>query len=304
MKIVFLDAETTNPGDLSWDRLAALGEIEIYPRSTREQAKERVKDADVVIFNGFDMDREIIECAPRLKFLCIAATGYDNLDLQAARERGIGCANVPAYSTEAVAQHTIALMLEMTNHVGMHDDSVRRHEWDQSRGECYWLAPMTLLDGKSLGICGYGRIGRRVARIAEAMGMKINIYSRDRAAALGSDFVTLHLPAAENTIGFISEDTIAQMKDGAFLINAARGALIDDNAVAGALRSGKLAGYAADVLSVEPPAEDNVLIGLPGCIITPHHAWCPIETRQKLLDVCIDNIDSWMKGTELNRIDK
>ncbi|MEA4923174.1 MAG: D-2-hydroxyacid dehydrogenase [Eubacteriaceae bacterium] len=303
MKITVLDGELMNPGDLSWDGLASFGELKVYDRSTPEECAERIKDSDVVLFNAVDMNRELILSGPKLKFLCVTATGYDNLDIETAKERGIACANAPDYSTEAVAQHTIALMLEITNHVGLHEESVRSHMWNEDKGAYYWLSPLSLLSGKSLGIIGYGNIGRKVAKIAEALGMNINIYSRDPEAAVASDFVSLHLPAAENTIGFINKTTLSKMKDGAVLINSARGALIDEKDVAAALKSGKLSAYATDALIQEPPEKDNVLVGLPNCIITPHQAWCPVEARQKLMDICIDDLKSFIAGGTLNRLD-
>ncbi|MGI6736401.1 MAG: NAD(P)-dependent oxidoreductase [Anaerovoracaceae bacterium] len=303
MHIIFLDGSTTDAGDLSWDRLAAHGELTVYPASTEEEACERVRDADVVFFNAFMMNRRVITAARRLRFLGIAATGFDNLDVAAARERGIACTNVPAYATEAVAQHTIALLLEAADRVGLHVDDVRRHGWNEQRGSCYWLAPMTLLAGKSIGIAGYGRIGRRVAAIAAALGMEVHIYRREPEAALGADVLSLHLPAVPETIGFLDAEKIARMKDGAILLNTGRGALVDESAVAAALRSGHLAAYAADVLQHEPPAADDPLLGLDNCFITPHHAWCQRETRQHLLDLCCDNLESWLAGGTLNRID-
>ncbi|MEG0392952.1 MAG: NAD(P)-dependent oxidoreductase, partial [Anaerovoracaceae bacterium] len=264
---------------------------------------ERMDNAEVVFFSKVNMTKELMDTNPNLKFLGITATGFDNFDVAAAKERGIACCNIPAYSTTAVAQHTIALLLELTNHVGLHDDSVQEGEWNEENGFCYWKAPLTLLAGKTMGIIGYGNIGRRVAAIAEALGMNIKLYREDPDGALACDVVSLHIPATAETEGFINKKTIAKMKDGAFLINTARGALIHEADLKNALISGKIKAYGTDVLSSEPPEKDHPLVSLSNCVITPHNAWSPIETREVVCSTCAANLSSFLRGDKLNRID-
>ena len=286
MKIVFMDAYTTNPGDLSWAPLAALGELRLYDRSPYEDSIRRIGDADAVFVNKHKITKEILDLCPSVKFIGESATGYNNIDLAAAKEKKIAVANVPAYSTDAVAQHTFALILEITNRVSDHKE-----------------APLTVLAGKSLGIIGYGNIGKKVAEIAEAFGMSVNVYSRDKDSAVQSDFVTLHCPAAENNMGFVNSEFIGKMKDGAVLINTARGVLLNENDLAEALKSGKLSAAGLDVLKTEPPDGENPLIGLPNCWITPHIAWAPRDIRQRLISVCAANLKSFIDGGVLNRVD-
>ena len=305
MKIVLLDGHTINPGDLSWARLEALcDEFIVYERTPADLLQERIGDCDVLMTSKCFITRELMEHAPNLKYIGSTATGYNNIDIEAARDLGIAVTNIPAYSTESVAQHTIALMLELTNHVGLHDASVQAGDWCRCEHFSYWKTPVILLAGRSLGIIGYGSIGRRVGSIAEALGMTVNVYSRDREAAVRSDFVSLHCPLTEDNAKMIDAAFIEQMKPGAYLINTARGGLLDENAVAEALRSGRLAGAAVDVLSSEPASEDNPLLGLSGCIITPHIAWVPVEMRQKIIDVLAENLIDFNNGGTLNRVEK
>ncbi len=302
MKTVILDGYSINPGDLSWEPLENICEFRNYDRTADNQVVERLQDCDGFFVSKVSITREIMEQCPKLKFIGITATGYDNVDLDAARELGIAVCNVPAYSTEAVAQHAFALILELTNYVGSYNRSVQEGEWYRSVDFTFIKESLTLLDGKSLGIIGYGNIGKKVARIGEAFGMKINIYSQDPVAAQTSDYLTLHCPATEENRGFINKEFIAGMKDGAVLINTARGALIHEEDLAEALKSGKLAAAGLDVLVDEPPLEPNPLIGLPNCILTPHNAWMPKETRQKVIDICVENLNSYMAGGMKNRL--
>ncbi|MGI6736400.1 MAG: D-2-hydroxyacid dehydrogenase [Anaerovoracaceae bacterium] len=303
MKIVILDGETIHANDLNWDPLQRFGEVVVYDRSSYEESRQRIAGAEIVIFSKIHMDRALIASDPALRFCGVAATGFDNLDVAAARERGIACTNVPAYATEAVAQHTIALLLELCNHIGLHNDSVHSDEWNEARGFCYWKKPLMLLAGKTIGIVGYGHIGRKVAEIAAALGMTVRVYRREPEAALAADVVSLHIPATPETVNFINAERIEKMKDGALLINTARGTLVDEEAVAAALRSGKLGGFAADVLRREPPSSDDPLIHMEQCVITPHNSWCPPETRRIICDTLADNIESWLAGGSKNRID-
>lgn len=307
MKTVIIDGFTANPGDLDWDVYSRFGEYVVYDRTEDTENDEliisRIHDADAIVVNGNEITREMMVRCPNLKFICEAATGYNNIDIKAAAELGIAVANVPGYSTDAVAQHTIALLLELTNHVALHDQAVQNGEWFKSPDFCFTIKPLTLLAGKSLGIIGYGAIGKKVAAIASALGMSINVYSVDPDAALASDIISLHCPLNEDTREFVNKELVSQMKDGVILLNTARGGLLKEADIADALRSGKIAALAADVLSTEPPAEDNPLIGLPNCILTPHIAWIPKETRQLLLDVCIQDQESFLAGEKLNRVE-
>ena len=268
-----------------------------------ELVQERIGDCDVLMTSKCFITRELMEHAPNLKYIGVTATGYNNIDIEAARDLGIAVTNIPAYSTESVAQHTIALMLELTNRAGLHNDSVQTGEWTACEYFCYWKTPMFLLDGKSLGIIGYGSIGRRVARIAEALGMTVNIYSKDRSAAVKSDIVSLHCPLTAENAKMINADFINEMKPGAFLINTARGGLVDEEALAEAVRSGRLAGAAVDVLSKEPAAADNPMLGVENIIITPHIAWTPEEMRRLIIDILADNLVDWQAGGTLNRVE-
>ena len=302
MKIVFLDAYTTNPGDLSWKPLAALGELTLYDRTPHNDSALRIGDADAVFVNNNDLTRDIIEKCPNLRFIGAAATGYDNIDVKAAEEGKIAIANIPAYSTDAVAQHTFAFILEIANQVSVHNQAVDDGEWYDAADFCFTKAPLTLLAGKTLGIIGYGNIGKKVAEIARAFGMAVNIYSQDREAAVKSDFLSLHCPATDENKGFVNSEFIGGMKDGAVLINTARGALIVENDLAEALKAGKLSAAGLDVLIDEPPGRPNPLVGIPNCWITPHIAWVPKDVRQRVIDVCAANLKSFMEGGRLNRI--
>ena len=304
MKAVLLDGHTINPGDLSWKPIADLcDEFTVYDKSAPDQIPERIAGCDILMTSKCRITPELMKGARDLKYIGATATGYNNIDVAGAAELGIAVTNVPAYSTDAVAQHTIALMLELTNHVGLHSRGVHKGKWSQSEYFCYWERPVTLLSGKSLGIIGYGAIGSRVAEMARALGMDINIYSRDEKATVTSDFISLHCPLTEENAGMINADFISRMKPGAYLINTARGALIDEAALADALRSGRLGGAALDVLTAEPPEKDDPLIRLDNCIITPHIAWVPKEMRQKVIDILAENLSAWLRGDILNRVE-
>ncbi|MGC2872564.1 D-2-hydroxyacid dehydrogenase [Ihubacter sp. mB4P-1] len=302
MKFTILDAFSINLGDLSWDPISELCDFHPYDRTESHQISDHITGCDGFFVSKCSITRQIMEACPTLKFIGVTATGYDNVDIQAAKDLGIAVCNVPAYSTEAVAQHAFALILELSNRAGRYNESIQRGKWYETKDFTFIEDPLTLLDGKSLGIIGYGNIGKRVARIGEAFGMKINIYSQNKKAAMESDFLTLHCPLTPENKGFVNTNFINQMKDGAILINTARGALINEPNLADALKRGKLAAAAVDVLSCEPPKMPNPLIGLPNCILTPHIAWMPKETRQKVIDICAANLQSWMDGGKLNRI--
>lgn len=315
MKMIVLDGEALNPGDLSWEGLSALGTLTVYDRTdTLEEAIARVGEGEVLMVNKFPVSEALLAACPSVKLVCVLATGYNVVDCAAARSRGIPVCNVPAYGTDAVAQFTLGLMLELCHRIGLHDASVHRGDWNRCPNFCYWLTPQMELRGKTLGIIGFGRIGRAVARMARAFGMEVLAYSRSRCPegeALAeyvdldtllkrSHIISLHCPLFPETKGIINEHTIAKMRPGAFLINTARGPLIDEGAVAEALRTGKLAGAALDVVSEEPIANDNVLLTAPNCILTPHIAWAPVESRQRLMDIVIANIRAYQSGTPQN----
>ena len=304
MDIVILDGHSINPGDLSWSKLEAFCDnITVYDKSDPDVIQERIGDCEILMTSKCKITRDILSNAPNLKYIGSTATGYNNIDVEAAADLGIAVTNIPAYATDAVAQHTIALILELTNNVGLHNASVQSGGWTNSEFFCYWEKPIILLKGKSLGIIGYGAIGKKVAEMASALGMEINVYSKDPEAAVRSDFLTLHCPLTAENEKFINKDFIDNMKHGAVLVNTARGGLIDEEAVADALKDGRLAAAAVDVLTTEPPAADCPLIGLDNCILTPHLAWAPKEMRVEIIDVLAENLESWLNNETLNRVD-
>ena len=304
MKAVILDGHTINPGDLSWKPIEDLcDELTDYDKTEPDDIIDRATDCEILMTSKCQITEDILDALPDLKYIGETATGYNNIDVAAAARRGVAVTNVPAYSTEAVCQHTIALLLELTNSVGIHDRDVHDGGWTGSEFFCYWLKPASLLSGKSLGIIGYGTIGKRVAEVVRALGMTINIYSRDPGSVMGSDFISLHCPLTEDNAGMINEEFLSRMKEGSCLINTARCGLIDEQALAEALNSGHLAGAAVDVLSSEPPGKDNPLLSARNCIITPHIAWVPRETRQKVIDILAENLKTWLEGGTMNRID-
>lgn len=302
MKIVNLDAYTIHLNDLNWNELAQLGDLVTYDRVAPEDVIPAIENADAVFTSKVKLTKEVIEACPNLKFIGVTATGYDNIDLDAAKARGIAVCNVPAYSTESVAQHTFALILEITNHVGHYTELVHEHQWEKSLDFTFIDRPLMQLSGRSLGIIGYGSIGKRVARIAEAFGMTVHVYSKDPDAAVQSDILTLHCPATADNRGFINKDFISKMKDGAILINTARGALLNEDDVADALKRGKLAAVAVDVLNGEPPRKGHPFIGLENLYITPHIAWSTKEARAVITKTSAANLKSFLAGGDLNRI--
>lgn len=304
MNIVIFDGYTINPGDLSWAKLEQLADrMTVFDATPMDKAMLRLGNSEILMTSKCQITREFMENAPNLKYIGCTATGYNNIDVRAAADLGIAVTNIPAYSTDAVAQHTISLMLELANNVGIHNESVQQGQWFDSKYFCYWKKPVMLLAGKSLGIIGYGAIGKRVAEIAKALGMTVNIYREDPAGAMKSDFVSLHCPLTPDNAKMVNTEFLVNMKPGAFLINTARGQLIDERALADALKAGFIKGAAVDVLAQEPPSRDCPLIGLDNCIITPHIAWSPKEMRQAVIDILADNLQSWLTGGRLNRVD-
>ena len=302
MKIVNLDAYTIHLNDLDWNELAQLGDLVTYDRIAPEDVIPAIENAEAVFTSKVKFTKAVIDAAPKLKFIGVTATGYDNIDLAAAKARGIAVCNVPTYSTESVAQHTFALILELTNHVGRYTALVREHQWENAPDFTFIDRPLLQLSGRSLGIIGYGSIGRRVAQIAEAFGMTVHIYSKEPEAAVQSDMLTLHCPATPDNKGFVNKDFISKMKDGAILINTARGALLNEDDVADALKSGKLAAAAVDVVNGEPPRKGHPFIGLENLYITPHIAWSTKEARAVITKTSAANLKSFLTGGDLNRI--
>ena len=313
MKIVILDAYAANPGDLSWDEFAALGELTVYDRTAQEYAAARIGDAEVVFINKVRLTDDIFAACPNLKLVSILATGYNIVDLAAAKRRGITVCNVPGYSTRAVVQMTFALLLEICQQVGLHSWAVHTGRWQTCPDFCFWDRPLIELDGKTIGIVGYGAIGSAVGTVAQALGMKLLVTARHekpvpegaRFVSLPellaqSDVVSLHCPQTAENARMIDAGALAQMKDGAILINTARGGLLDEQAVADALRSGKLLAAGMDVVSAEPIRADNPLLTAPNCFLTPHIAWAPLETRRRLQAISAENLRAFLAGKPQN----
>lgn len=313
MKIVSLDGEALNPGDLSWKCFEQFGEITVHPRTaSEEETIQRMADADIVLLNKVPITAAVLDACPSVKLICCLATGYNVVDTDAAKQKGIPVCNVPAYSTQAVAQFTIALLLELCHRIGHHNRLVHAGAWEQCPNFCFWDTRQIELAGKTIGIIGYGRIGQAVGNIAQALGMHVLAYSRTQKEGVDvqyvdldtllsqSDVVSLHCPLFPETKGLINAETIGKMKDGAILLNTARGPIIDEQAVADALLEGKLRGAAVDVVSEEPIRGLNPLLQAPNCILTPHMAWAPMEARQRILDVTVENIKSYLDGKPVN----
>lgn len=313
MKIVILDAYAANPGDLSWDEFAALGDLTVYDRTAQEDAAARIGDAEVVFINKVRLTDEIFAACPNLKLVSILATGYNIVDLAAAKRRGITVCNVPGYSTRAVVQMTFALLLEICQQVGLHSVAVHTGRWQTCPDFCFWDRPLIELDGKTMGIVGYGAIGSAVGTVAQALGMKLLVTARHekpvpegaRFVSLPellaqSDVVSLHCPQTAENARMIDAGALAQMKDGAILLNTARGGLLDEQAVADALRSGKLLAAGMDVVSAEPIRADNPLLTAPNCFLTPHIAWAPLETRRRLQAISAENLRAFLAGKPQN----
>ena len=313
LKIAVLDGHTLNPGDLSWSPIRQFGETIVYKSTPHHLTVERAKGADIVLINKAVIDAKTLTQLPKLKYISVTATGYNTVDLAAARKRNIPVTNVPGYGTDSVAQHTFALILELTNHVGMHSQSVKKGDWQQTPYWCYWKKPLTELAGKTMGIVGMGSIGRKVAEIALAFGMKVLAYTNNPRKVHSekitfttleqlfsqSDIVSLHLPLTGSNKGFVNADLLAKMKPAAYLINTARGPLIHEQDLANALNNGIIAGAAMDVLSEEPPG-DNPLIAAPNCIITPHNAWASLESRSRMMDILVENLKAFLNGEPVN----
>ncbi|BEH10349.1 MULTISPECIES: D-2-hydroxyacid dehydrogenase [Geobacter] len=313
--IVILDGYTINPGDNPWTPLEKLGDCTIYDRTPPELRVERAKDADIVLTSKVKLDEATLAALPRLRYISMLATGYNNVDVEAAGKRGIPVANIPAYSTESVVQTTFALLLELAVHVGIHDSAVKAGEWVRSSDHSFWKTPIVELDGLTLGIVGYGTIGRAVARVGAAFGMKIIAYaprvpadpgpvpvrfvSLDELFA-GSDVVSLNCPQTAENTGFVNSRLLSLMKPSAFFLNVARGGLVNEVDLAAALHSGKLAGAGLDVVAHEPMSPDNPLLGAPNCIFTPHLAWASLAARRRLMGILAANVATFLAGEPQN----
>ena len=313
MKIVVLDGHTLNPGDLSWNAINALGELTVYDRTTPEQTIQRATDAEIIYTNKVIINREIIEQLPRLKFIGVLATGYNVVDTDAARKAGITVCNIPAYSTQSVAQLVFAHLLHFTNNVARHARSVQNGDWAASKDFAYWLTAQTELAGKTLGIIGFGQIGQAVARIALAFGMNVIFNNRSKKTTnldarqvnldtllKDSDYISINCPLTNENQGFINKETIAKMKPTAIVINTGRGPLINEQDLADALNNEQIAGAALDVLSAEPAGADNPLPKAKNCNITPHIAWATLEARQRLMQIAADNLKAFIEGKPIN----
>ncbi len=312
MRIVVVDGHTLNPGDLSWDALAELGELEVYDRTAPDSMVERLRGAAVVLTNKAVLDRAVIERLDGLRYVGVLATGYNVVDVQAARERGITVTNVPAYAAPSVAQHAVALLLELTNRAGHHDATVHEGRWTGSPDFCYWDYPFIELRGLTMGVVGLGAIGREVARVGLAFGMRVLACDPAGGAVEGvemvgldellaeSDAVTLHCPLTEETEGLVNAARLARMKESALLVNTSRGPLVDEAALADALNEGRIAGAAVDVLSTEPPTPKNPLLSAKNCIVTPHMAWASAASRRRLMAAAVENVRAFLAGRPTN----
>ena len=321
MKIVVLDGYTENPGDLSWAPLEALGEVTVYDRTSYVEAPiiaERIGDAEIVVMNKTPISKETIDKCPNIKAIAVLATGYNVVDYNYAKEKGIPVMNVPTYGTASVSQFSIALLLEICHHIGHHSKSVHDGNWANNVDWCYWDYPLIELEGKTIGIIGFGRIGQAEGRIAKALGMNVlayDLYPNDSGKAIAeyvdldtllskADVISLHCNLTPENTGMINKENIAKMKDGVILINNARGQLINEQDVADALNSGKIGAAGLDVVYTEPIKADNPLLKAKNCIITPHISWAPKESRQRIMDITANNVKSFLDGNPVNVVNK
>jgi glycerate dehydrogenase len=313
MKIVVTDGATLNPGDLSWQELEELGDCRVYGHSSPSENVTRCKDADIAVTNKVVFDRGTIAALPVLKMISVTATGYDVIDIEAAKERNIVVTSVPTYATTSVSQMVFALLLELCHHVGYHSETVHQGKWTKCDNFCYWDRPLVELSGLTMGIVGFGRIGRSTARIAEAFGMRViayDVFKTDEESDVAavnletiftdSDVISLHCPLTEQTLELVDKNRLSKMKRTAFLINTSRGHLVNEKDLADALNNGIIAGAGLDVLSIEPPREDNPLLTARNCYITPHIAWATKSARSRLMSVAIDNVKAFIRGNGRN----
>lgn len=318
MKIVILDGYTENPGDLSWAGFEKLGELTVYDRTPHEKIIERIAKAEAVIVNKTPIDKATLAACPNIRYIGVLATGYNVVDVNEAKERGIIVTNIPTYGTDAVAQFAIALLLEVCHHVGHHSQAVYAGKWEHNADWCFWDYPLIELAGKTMGIIGFGRIGQATGRIAKALGMKVIAHDahQNEAGAMIAEYVSLetlfaqadvialHCPLFPSTEGMINRDNIAKMKDGVIIINNSRGPLVCEADLAEALNSGKVYAAGLDVVSTEPIKGDNPLLQAKNCIITPHISWAPKESRNRLMDIAVNNLTAFVNGDPVNVVNK
>ncbi|MGP1531197.1 MAG: D-2-hydroxyacid dehydrogenase [Treponema sp.] len=313
MKLTVLDGYALNPGDLSWDSFTKYADITVFERTPQELAVEHIGNSDAILLNKVKITSDILSKCTNLKYIGVLATGYNVIDVDAVKKAGICATFIPDYSTNAVAQHVFALITYFTNHVAVHNESVSNGDWTKNPDFCYWKKPLIELCGKTLGILGYGKIGRQTAKIAEAFGMNVIVCPHKITPEIEnfvnfdsllkkSNFISLHVPITEETEEIIDSSAISKMRDGAYIINTARGGLINENDMRAALDSGKIGGYAADVLLHEPMNSDCPLLNAPNCVLTPHIAWAPPETRARLLKIAVENFASYLEGNVQNSI--
>lgn len=318
MKIVVLDGYTVNPGDMSWDGLGEMGELTVYDRTAPDEVLERSADAEMLLTNKVVISAETIKKLPKLKYIGVLATGYNVIDIQAAKERGIVVTNIPAYSTDSVAQMAFAHILNITNRIAHYAEQNSKGRWSSNKDFCYWDTPLHELAGKTIGIVGLGSIGMKVACIARDFGMDVFAFTSKNSASLPegiqkttiegllgiSDVLTLHCPLTDDTRELINKETLGKMKHGAILINTGRGPLVNEQDVANALKEGQLGAYGADVMCQEPPAQDNPLLTAPNAYITPHVAWATVEARGRLMDIMLDNVRAFLEGEPVNVVNR
>ena len=313
MKLTVLDGYALNPGDLSWDSFTKYADVTVFERTPQELAVEHIGNSDAILLNKVKITSYILSKCTNLKYIGVLATGYNVIDVDAVRKAGICATYIPDYSTNAVAQHVFALITYFTNHVAVHNESVINGDWTKNPDFCYWKKPLIELCGKTLGILGYGKIGRQTAKIAEAFGMNVIVCPHKITPEIEnfvnfdsllkkSNFISLHVPLTEETEEIIDSSAISKMKDGAYIINTARGGIINENDMRAALDSGKIGGYAADVLLHEPMNSDCPLLNAPNCVLTPHIAWAPPETRARLLKIALENFANYLEGNVQNSI--
>lgn len=310
-KLTILDGHAVNPGDLPWNFLDGIIDYKVYERTAPEEVIQRIGDSDAIFLNKIQITKEVFDSCPNLKYIGVLATGYNVIDLAAAREHGVTVTNIPAYSTDSVAQHVFAFILYFTNQVAQHSTSVMAGDWVRCRDFCFWNGSLTELAGKTLGIFGYGHIGKKVAELGKAFGMNVICCTRTSKYGMPeqvsfedllkrSDFLTLHAPLTEQTKNIINKQSLSLMKKNAYLINTARGGFVVEQDLADCLNNSGIAGYAADVLLQEPMAENCPLLNAKNCVITPHIAWAPRETRKRLQGIAEENLKSWLSGNPIN----
>jgi len=318
MKIVILDGYTENPGDLSWDGFEKIGELTVYDRTPTDKIEERIGGAEIVITNKTPVSKATIDSCPNLKYIGVLATGYNIVDVKAAKDRGVLVTNIPTYGTGAVGQFAIALLLEICHHIGHHDEAVHTGRWENNDDWCFWDYPLIELAGKTMGIIGFGRIGQTTGRIAKALGMKVIAFDErqnDSGKAIAeyvsldslfaeSDVISLHCPLFPATEGIINKGSIAKMKDGVIILNNSRGPLIVEQDLADALNNGKVYAAGVDVVSSEPIKSDNPLLNAKNCIITPHISWAPKESRKRLMDIAVGNLQAFVDGKPVNVVNQ